>query len=264
MVNEDSGRVIYARRLFTGRSPVAEVRGFTLIELLVVIAIIAILAAILFPVFARARETARQTKCLQTVRQITQAFLMYAGDYKETLPGLQAFHLTTVTHENVTTGQFDGVITRYLTTKVMVMCPSCPPKYQNWYKNQFGTDLKWTYAVNGYTTWAGCRVPDYEKARTTGMKLSMFANPSSVVHVVDQAVGKIEEGSDPACTQINNERFQGTDASTTRHNGRACVSFLDGHAGTVPGGVTWNDGKYPDGRYIFRGQPGTSDEFPCP
>lgn len=58
-------------------------RGFTLIELLVVIAIIAILAAILFPVFARAREKARQTTCLSNVKEITLGLLMYASDYDE-------------------------------------------------------------------------------------------------------------------------------------------------------------------------------------
>ncbi len=59
-------------------------RGFTLIELLVVIAIIAILAAILFPVFARAREKARQTSCLSNLKQLGLGMLMYAQDYDET------------------------------------------------------------------------------------------------------------------------------------------------------------------------------------
>lgn len=61
-------------------------KGFTLIELLVVIAIIAILAAILFPVFAKAREKARQTSCLNNLKQIGTAFIQYAQDYDERYP----------------------------------------------------------------------------------------------------------------------------------------------------------------------------------
>ena len=61
-------------------------RGFTLIELLVVIAIIAILAAILFPVFAKAREKARQSSCLSNVKQLSLAIMQYAQDYDERLP----------------------------------------------------------------------------------------------------------------------------------------------------------------------------------
>jgi prepilin-type N-terminal cleavage/methylation domain-containing protein/prepilin-type processing-associated H-X9-DG protein len=61
-------------------------RGFTLIELLVVIAIIAILAAILFPVFARARENARRASCQSNLKQVGLGLLQYIGDYDETLP----------------------------------------------------------------------------------------------------------------------------------------------------------------------------------
>ena len=60
-------------------------RAFTLIELLVVIAIIAILAAILFPVFAQARDKARQTTCLSNIKQLSLGVLMYAQDYDEQL-----------------------------------------------------------------------------------------------------------------------------------------------------------------------------------
>ncbi|GEM_PF-629882 len=70
-------------------------RGFTLIELLVVIAIIAILAAILFPVFARAREKARQTTCLNNQKQIATVMLMYAQDHDETLPGADTVWIAT-------------------------------------------------------------------------------------------------------------------------------------------------------------------------
>jgi len=57
--------------------------GFTLIELLVVIAIIAILAAILFPVFAKAREKARAITCISNMKELGLAFMMYAQDYDE-------------------------------------------------------------------------------------------------------------------------------------------------------------------------------------
>lgn len=67
-------------------SPVGRVYGFTLIELLVVIAIIAVLAAILFPVFAQARGKARQSACISNLAQVSRAMLMYAGDHDEALP----------------------------------------------------------------------------------------------------------------------------------------------------------------------------------
>jgi len=66
-------------------------KGFTLIELLVVIAIIAILAAILFPVFAKAREKARQSACTSNLKQIGLGLMQYAQDYDETLPFLYQY-----------------------------------------------------------------------------------------------------------------------------------------------------------------------------
>src|SRR5437899_10292198 len=67
-------------------------RGFTLIELLVVIAIIAILAAILCPVFARAREAARKASCQSNLKQIATGFMMYTQDYDEMFPPWTANH----------------------------------------------------------------------------------------------------------------------------------------------------------------------------
>src|SRR5437870_4456465 len=67
--------------------------GFTLIELLVVIAIIAILAAILFPVFALAREKARQSVCLSNFKQIGTGVMMYVQDYDDTYPPNRVSHL---------------------------------------------------------------------------------------------------------------------------------------------------------------------------
>ena len=77
------GLISAKRGTFTSR------KAFTLIELLVVIAIIAILAAILFPVFAQAREKARQTSCLSNIKQLTLGFMMYSQDYDEQFPQWQ-------------------------------------------------------------------------------------------------------------------------------------------------------------------------------
>lgn len=104
--------------------------GFTLIELLVVIAIIAILAAILFPVFARAREQARKTSCLSNLKQLGLGFMMYAQDYDEKLPGIPLGSCPTCWPWAAWPGTYDwtGVftvgITPYTKNKQIYQCPS--------------------------------------------------------------------------------------------------------------------------------------------
>ncbi|HCU36770.1 MAG TPA: hypothetical protein DGT21_15370 [Armatimonadetes bacterium] len=94
-------------------------RGFTLIELLVVIAIIAILAAILFPVFARAREKARQSSCLSNLKQLGLGVIMYSQDYDERLPMAIAGTPPTIT-------AFTELIDPYLKNTQIWQCPSKP------------------------------------------------------------------------------------------------------------------------------------------
>src|SRR5207247_9853304 len=79
-------------------------KGFTLIELLVVIAIIAILAAMLFPVFAQAREQTRKAACSSNVKQIAVGILMYAQDYDERLPLFYGCRLPVTDPHSVTAG----------------------------------------------------------------------------------------------------------------------------------------------------------------
>lgn len=97
-------------------------RGFTLIELLVVIAIIAILAAILFPVFARAREKARQTSCLSNVKQIGLGFQMYKQDYDETWPAM--FWSGTTSRWEPYPGLWGGEVAPYIKNTQIFLCPS--------------------------------------------------------------------------------------------------------------------------------------------
>ena len=91
--------------------------GFTLIELLVVIAIIAILAAILFPVFARARENARKSTCQSNLKQIGMAVQMYAQDYDEIYPGIS---MATATSQCWTNDLLDP----YIKNAKVWVCPS--------------------------------------------------------------------------------------------------------------------------------------------
>ena len=108
-------------------------RGFTLIELLVVIAIIAILAAILFPVFASAREKARQTSCLSNIKQFTLANDMYSQDNDETYVRAKQVQLSA---EPNPTELFQpqyapyliwaGVLNPYIKSHAVDLCPSAP------------------------------------------------------------------------------------------------------------------------------------------
>jgi len=139
-------------------------RGFTLIELLVVIAIIAILAAILFPVFATARERARQASCLSNVKQFTLAALMYCDDYDNqwTWGNAQCGFTGTSNNGGRPGGQIDPSNGRpfgnhctvgswinaypYLKSNQITMCPSIPGMTG-------GAPAQYTDAKGGWCQW---------------------------------------------------------------------------------------------------------------
>ncbi|HEY3397280.1 MAG TPA: prepilin-type N-terminal cleavage/methylation domain-containing protein [Armatimonadota bacterium] len=101
-------------------------KGFTLIELLVVIAIIAILAAMLFPVFARARAKAQQSSCLSNEKQIGLGLMMYTSDNDETLPA--AYYYVNGANSNNGYVQWSGMIMPYVKNQQIFVCPSHPLK----------------------------------------------------------------------------------------------------------------------------------------
>jgi prepilin-type N-terminal cleavage/methylation domain-containing protein/prepilin-type processing-associated H-X9-DG protein len=133
-------------------------KGFTLIELLVVIAIIAILAAILFPVFARAREKARSAACLSNVKQQALAVMMYAQDYDGTLPFMQQ-------KSTVFWNQWpDGPLQPYVKNEKIFVCPSDPVRTENYGYNQRCGYLPGDYfdPVRTGTMYEGVRLAEFK------------------------------------------------------------------------------------------------------
>jgi prepilin-type N-terminal cleavage/methylation domain-containing protein len=166
--------------------------GFTLIELLVVIAIIAILAAILFPVFAQARERARAVSCLSNTKQLGLGLAMYTQDYDELMPA--AFpNMPPINGGNVDREPYDSQILPYLKNDQIYSCPSDP-----WGRNQgtmwdgkyLGKNLKRSYGYVGrVNTLEGSQrgqSPDWN----TGMA-NDWGQPGTALAAIDQPADTI-------------------------------------------------------------------------
>lgn len=224
---------------YSGRSN--NVKGFTLIELLVVIAIIAILAAILFPAFARARENARRASCQSNLKQIGLGIMQYTQDYDETAPlayfgdniallgpwwqsGTQQWNATNWKYE------WMDAVYPYIKSEEVFNCPSDPFKQGHWSNVGFNQRYHFwqTPGINGHD-WGSYRAN--AAYSTTGSstisapfgfpgyapvpKLSGYAAPTTTVWVTEgtsRAFGNMNYGQ---CTSIQN-----------------CSSFLHGDVGS--------------------------------
>ena len=217
--------------------------GFTLIELLVVIAIIAILAAILFPVFARARAKAQQASCLADVKQLSLGFLMYASDYDDYLP-LGDYYDSSYTNEYAwdfftnyggtpdANGIYPhtlGFVGPYTKNSQIAVCPMAAllPSY--------GRPTS-GYAYNAYLCGMANNASNGPSTPTT--KLDLINHASQTVLLADSAISTGVYGYSPATTEQNNTLRGPNDSLYSwcgpnthfRHNGTANASYCDGHA----------------------------------
>jgi prepilin-type N-terminal cleavage/methylation domain-containing protein/prepilin-type processing-associated H-X9-DG protein len=204
--------------------------GFTLIELLVVIAIIAILAAILFPVFARARAKAQQNTCLSNVKELSLAMLMYIGDYDDMWP------LMYNCYPNGTNASCAGGTYNYWWDDVIpytknAQISGCPTDSNSTLGGSVGgtndSDSKvWSGTI--YVSYACNNNGLFLEGNGPPTKNANITQPSTTIELYD---GSALRGW--TATGANNIAY--------RHNNNANFSFCDGHAKSLaPGQVDQN------------------------
>ncbi|BDI29287.1 hypothetical protein CCAX7_13380 [Capsulimonas corticalis] len=215
--------------------------GFTLIELLVVIAIIAILAAILFPVFAQAREKARAISCASNLKQMGLAILQYVQDNDEHYPSCS-------NHDGGAGGTgapgnpwgWADEIQPYVKSVQMFHCPDDPTT-----QSSNPTQNPYNGTVAGYTSYFYNSVvgaQDYGYAYNTGgVSVAKMVNPSLTIlngdNISYDSSNALPYGAGFGCTQViadgkapNCDGQALNQQPATRHQGGANYSFGDGHA----------------------------------
>jgi prepilin-type N-terminal cleavage/methylation domain-containing protein/prepilin-type processing-associated H-X9-DG protein len=202
--------------------------AFTLIELLVVIAIIAILAAILFPVFAQAREKARQTSCTSNLKQLGTAMMMYAQDYDESYPS----------NWYPQNGHWANVVLPYLGqgnqlyTGGVMICPSAA--YKNWSYSMSQALNSWNSSLNAWTGLPMSAVTRPAEVVAVGETVQVQAYKSTAAQMeADKNCWGGENGNGVGANILDDDNADSTKPCYSmpryRHSGGASFTFADGH-----------------------------------
>jgi prepilin-type N-terminal cleavage/methylation domain-containing protein/prepilin-type processing-associated H-X9-DG protein len=200
-------------------------KGFTLIELLVVIAMIAILAAILFPVFAKARDKARQIKCINNLKQCGMAFSMYAQDYD----GWVLYYSYDETIKLEVTWHRCLYDNGYITSRNVFVCPSF---YPNYWREKVSSNKYNTYGWNNaQVEGSSYYKPDKGTGISNWRYFNMYkvAQPAQFIMLADTVGIKSDIGNthNRQCYAFGLNSTEGR--IHIRHNGLADLLFVDGH-----------------------------------
>ena len=221
------------------------VKGFTLIELLVVIAIIAILASILFPVFARARENARKSSCQSNEKQIGLGLIQYSQDYDEKWPCWEDAYRINGTGSAGAPSCWDLVIQPYLKSAQIMVCPSDTGAYFNLNATGFGLRRR-SY---GMATYSRETVVDGNNRSLTnsGSSIAEYPAPSLTVLVGEKYMcpGNANQEEYRGCSTFNNtdqlstnsfnELWRSPAGTPFQHLDTTNILYMDGHVKAMVG-----------------------------